>query len=108
MCELPECTTRARVSIGGGIFPRWNHDGTELYYLTRVGELMCVPVTRRPLTLGEATPLFRVPFSPFETVVSLYDVHPDGQRFLFLLPDTTAPATMQVILNWQELLPPAR
>ena len=33
-----------------------------------------------------------------------FDVAPDGQRFLMVVPSTDAPQPVNVILNWQSLL----
>ena len=37
---------------------------------------------------------------------NLYDVAPDGQRFLITLPTSDVPQPITVILNWRSLLAP--
>jgi hypothetical protein len=65
----------------------WRGDGRELYYWGE-GELVAVPITMPPLggmpAPGRSTVLFR---APYEIGVStMYDVSPDGQRFVIARP----------------------
>jgi len=67
-----------RISTAGGLEPRWNRSGTELYY--RVGEaLMAVgfdPASGQPL--GPPQPVATGPFG------TAYDLVPDGTSFIVL------------------------
>lgn len=88
-----------QISAGGGIFPRWRHDGTEIFYLAPDNKLMAAAVNGEgsSFEVGAVKPLF-------EARVSLeyrypYDVSPDGQRFLInTTPQRTAPVI--VVVNW--------
>jgi hypothetical protein len=102
--RLPPCQvfqTRAesssgRLSIGGGISPRWGRDGRELYYDGQRG-IMAVDVETEPvLRVGTPKLVFEGHF-PWHG----YDVTADG-RFLVRRPRETVegPLELKVILNW--------
>ena len=90
-----------RVSINGGLWPRWARDGKELYFMER-GRLMAVTVR----TSGEfeaGTPI--VLFQPSAGLVD-YDVAADG-RFLVNLGKAGFNATrLNVVMNWEAGLKP--
>jgi serine/threonine protein kinase/Tol biopolymer transport system component len=102
--SFPEARGRWQVSTGGGEQPRWRGDGKELLYLSSDGKMMAAPVTiganfdvGRPVELFQTTP--RQPVSFNDQVV--YDVRPDGQRFLILTQMKQAEsAPMSIVLNW--------
>ena len=91
---------------------RWRRDGREMFYIAADRKLMSVAVhpISGSLELGTPRPLFTIPVtltssgSPYT-----YDVMPDGQRFLTIVPagDATLPP-LTVILNWQAALSTAR
>jgi Tol biopolymer transport system component len=100
---------RWQISTEGGTRPLWNKNGREIFYFLPPGIMMSVPVetgvsfkdgTPRVLFKGEyLTPQDRTPYS----------VTPDGQRFLMIKdasakPGSTAPAQINVVLNWTEEL----
>ncbi|MEQ1910336.1 MAG: hypothetical protein ABMA15_16055 [Vicinamibacterales bacterium] len=67
---------------------------------------MAVSVSMTPtLSVGTPQKLFRTPIDPAGAMTySQFDVSPDGQRFLMVVPSTDAPQPVNVILNWQSLL----
>jgi hypothetical protein len=73
------------ISSGGGVHPVWRSDGRELYYW-RDGALVAVPlgaaVGGAPPAPGEQTVLFRAPYNV--GVNTMYDVSPDGERFVIV------------------------
>jgi eukaryotic-like serine/threonine-protein kinase len=78
------------VSLGGGIHPVWRGDGRELYYwnneallAVRLGESR----NGAPPTIETRTLLFRAPYPG--GVSTMYDVSPDGQRFVIVRPRET-------------------
>ncbi len=94
---------RLQVSQGGEE-PIWSRDGRELFY--RNGQKwMVAAATLKPEFKAETPrPLFE---GPYLNVPGMsYDVHPDGKRFLLLLPaGTETPVTqLHVVLNWFEEL----
>jgi Tol biopolymer transport system component len=93
-----------QVSSNGGSTPRWRADGKELYYRSADGKLMAVPVrtTGDSFELGPAKSLFEI---AAPTSGPYYDVAPDGQRFLVLMPaGRSSRQALTVVLNWQALL----
>jgi Tol biopolymer transport system component len=104
--SFPAPGSRRQVSLAGGVQPRWRRDGAELFYLGSDQTLMAVPVTATEGTfeVGRPRPLFRTRIIPqgsqslwFDT---LYDVTPDGQRFLILGPPDEPGPPITVVLNW--------
>jgi serine/threonine protein kinase/Tol biopolymer transport system component len=91
------------VSFGGGREPRWNGDGTELFFVSQDGYLMAAGMELgKPVAAGP-TRLF--PFGGGGLTASRngYDVARDGQRFLIATPGPrNAPIT--VVLNWWVML----
>jgi len=89
-----------QVSTGGGTFPRWRRDGTEIFYLAPDKKLMMAAVNGKSgsFEVGAVKPLFQTHAtgSRYE-----YDVTADGQRFLInTAPEQTASAPVTVVLNW--------
>ena len=87
--------------------PLWGPDGQELFYKDLTTEsLMAVSVETEPTFRASALePLFDLPARLGGGVQ--YDVAPDGQRFLFVVPedDGSVAPEINVVLNWhQELL----
>jgi dipeptidyl aminopeptidase/acylaminoacyl peptidase len=94
---------RTTVSPDGGIQPRWSRDGKELFYLTRARDrMMVVPVdTQGAFKAGAARELFRLDVA--DALGHLYDVTPDGRRFLVneRVGERVVPLT--VVLNWTSI-----
>ena len=88
------------VSDGGGFAPRWRGDGKELLYLKADGSVMSVEMktAARP-TPGPPKRLFTAP-----GVFPDWGVTQNGTRLLFAVP-TGPPPPLQIIENWQALLP---
>jgi len=94
------------VSSGGGTEPRWSRDGRELFFFAGQS-LMAVPVRLTPtFSLGTAVKLFDAPIpSGYTNESDLWQVAPDGQRFLFLPmagPQQAPP--LEVVVNWPALI----
>ena len=104
--SFPGGGQKRKISTGGGSRPVWRPDGGELFYLSPDGDLMAATIVNIPaFTAGVPHKLFRTPLDPTTTMVAtVYDVHPDGQRFIMLAPVSDAPQPVNVILNWQSLL----
>ncbi|HKE22664.1 MAG TPA: protein kinase [Bryobacteraceae bacterium] len=104
--SFPIAGNRRQVSVGGGMQPRWRRDGSELFYLAPDQMLMAVPVTSQSgyFDAGRATPLFRTRLVPTGSQIAgidaMYDVTPDGQRFLINGPPADPGPPMTVVLNW--------
>jgi Tol biopolymer transport system component len=71
----------------------WRGDGKELYYMTRDWEVMAVDITTSPtLKAGAPRKLFQLPGPLPGNPLQWKNVSPDGQRFIFAMPSTGAPA----------------
>ncbi|MFI4942267.1 MAG: protein kinase [Burkholderiales bacterium] len=104
VATFPRTDSRWRVSAGGGHQPRWNRDGSELFYIAPDRRMMSVRV--RDGSSGfhwdAPVPLFQTAIAdlgPFRGCWG-YAVAPDG-RFLVLTrrPQGASPAV--AILNWK-------
>ena len=101
--SYPAGTNRIPISSGGGVMPRWSHDGKELFYVT--GDAI-VSVGIAPngsfgagRKLFDASNYFINRFNQFNS----YDVSPDGTRFLMIQRDpASVPRQLNVILNWTD------
>lgn len=91
-----------QVSTAGGTIPRWRQDGKELYYIAENGDLDAVPIlSGSTFSYGAPIPLFRLPSSSYVDD-TIYDVSPDGQRFLVSTPQgEVPPSSIRMVLNWQ-------
>jgi Tol biopolymer transport system component len=98
---FPKARAVSQVSNQGGVSPNWRRDGKELYYLAADGKLMAVTVKANAAGLDFDPPraLFPLPVD----MVS-FDVAPDGQRILALLPPEAEKegSELTVLLNWRE------
>jgi Tol biopolymer transport system component len=96
---------RWMVSKGGGL-PRWRSDSGELFYMTQDGRMMATSIrlgNDGGVESGPPQPLFQT--RPVPKTWNLYDVSPDGQRFLVNLPlEWTSAAPITVVTNWTEKL----
>jgi Tol biopolymer transport system component len=97
---------RRQVSVGGGTGPRWRRDGKELFYISADNRtIMSVPIESiAPFKAGLPSRLFTIgtePASRDRGRNPVYDVMPDGQRFLVSVgagePESSR---MTVVLNW--------
>jgi hypothetical protein len=92
------------VSTNGGNFPRWRPDGNEIFYLSPIPNqtLMVAAVSRQgeAFSVGVVAPLF--PLRPSGTLGSVYQVSPDGKRFLVNMAPLVeaAPTPITVVVNW--------
>jgi Tol biopolymer transport system component len=91
---------KVQVSIGGGRWPRWRRDRSELFYIAPDNRLMVVPIawTGGRFDAAPPRPLFTL------RAEGGYEVSADGQRFLVTAVVSEA-SPITVILNWK---PPAR
>jgi serine/threonine-protein kinase len=99
---FPGAGGKQTVSAGGGSTPRWSRSG-ELFYRNRE-KLVAVEVKTTPtLQLGQPKVLFEK--GSGESTAQLYDVSPDGKRFVMLLDKTRQepqPGQLTIVLNWFE------
>lgn len=104
---FPATGPKWQISSAGGRFPRWSHDGRELFYVAADQKLMAVTVkpgggSAPSFEAGAPQPLFDILSIPTAFRFS-YQPAADGRRFLVDVPSgggagITTPITM--ILNW--------
>jgi len=87
--------------------PIWRADGRELFYVAPDNTIMSVDVREDKTTVefGTPRPLFqaRIAIVPARQPSWMWDVAPDGQRFLFILDkDDNAPVTL--VTNWRSVM----
>jgi Tol biopolymer transport system component len=80
---FPDSDAQWQISAGGGIQPRWSHDGKELYYIAPDGKLMATGITVRNGAIEPGTPkaLFQTRIAGGGTQAYMkpqYDVSSDG------------------------------
>ncbi|HSE63995.1 MAG TPA: protein kinase [Thermoanaerobaculia bacterium] len=102
---------KVQASNDGGFEPAWSRDGNELFY--RNGpKMMAVAVRPGPSgTVGKPVQVFERPglYSEANLERRLYDVAPDGRRFVMLraIPDESPPQ-LRVLTAWTELARPPK
>ena len=107
--RFPSGGQRRRVSTAGGVKALWSPDGKAIFY-ARGNALMIVPVEMEPtFTTGTPSVLFQTDTSLEPGNQGLQDIHPDGRRFLALIPEASAEelvaqSHLVFVQNWfQEL-----
>jgi serine/threonine-protein kinase len=92
--SFPDLAVKRQISINGGRAPRWDPQGGSLYYLEG-DRLMAVPMSSSSgLRLGTGQLLFQTP-------ARVFDVSPDGRRFILVLPNPAlVPPGIHVVVDW--------
>ena len=98
-----------QITQNGGVYPLWSRDGNELFYrrpiFGRANEARLVGVeviTDTPFAVG---PEQELPIADFFTAGRDYDITPDGERFVVVLPsEESSQPQINVVLNWFEEL----
>jgi Tol biopolymer transport system component len=102
--SFPMPAGRWQVSTAGGSWPRWRRDGRELFYLAPDNRLMAADVHGQgsSFQVGTVPALFQT--QARTNVRYMYDVSPDGQRFLIntLVEQAVQPITL--VVNWTAAL----
>jgi hypothetical protein len=104
VAQFPALGGKRLVSIGGGNNSRWRADGNELYYTTRLGDLMAVRLTAHESVIDLGTP--QKLFGGLPVRGPLYDASADGQQFIVVQEDEqSAPVPpLTVTQNWTAAL----
>ena len=109
---FPQAIQKWQITIDGGIAPRWRADGKELFYVAPDGTLMGVPIgvsaDGKTLQPGKPVPLIseRIVVGGYLGAEKpRYDLTPNGQRFLMLVPSEEALHPFTVIFNWRPEVP---
>jgi Tol biopolymer transport system component len=108
VAPLESAGERTRVSADGAAAVRWSRDGREIFFVTPGGVFVSVPVRTRPaLEVGRPGVLFQIseklarPGGASHAWQG-FDVSPDGQRFLAIVPEVIAEEQpLTVVTNWR-------
>jgi Tol biopolymer transport system component len=94
---------RVRISTAGGVLPRWRRDGRELFYLSPDLQLMVASVagSGTRFRVDRVAPLFSLNPKPVGWV---YDVMPDGQRFLVNSLGDEGRRPLALVTDWRASL----
>ncbi len=97
----PGLAGRWQISTTGGAGPRWSHDGKELFFVSK-NEMMAVPIREAPtFSPGQPRSLFKIDRPAASEWSDIYDVSPDGKRFVVLTGQKAATTPrLDVILNF--------
>ena len=108
--SLPRSGGRWQVSLDGGTEPAWSPTGTELFYRNGADQLVAASVaTGSAFAVHARHALFSTAPYAHDFNRALYDVGPDGQRFLMVkilagsppLPDLGgSEEQLMLVLNW--------
>jgi Tol biopolymer transport system component len=101
--SFPKGDFKLQVTSTGGFTPRWNDEGTELFYVAADGMLMAVRVATAgsALVIDAPRQLFRARLAQLSVAQPRYSRSKDG-RFLLRLAVTEPQIT--VVVNWFEQL----
>ena len=94
----PKDRGKWQISSDGGNGARWRKDGKELYYAQPDGKIMAVEIAANATAVQAGPP--KVLFSTLGST-PVYEVTPDGQRFLVAEPEKNSEPPFTVLLNWQ-------
>jgi Tol biopolymer transport system component len=99
---FPPSAGERRVSINGGMLPRWRGDGKEMFFVSLDGDLMAVDIKLgNAVSTGTPHKLFRFDgMDGYEVNRNGYDVAKNGQRFLIVSPVGELNSPITVVLNW--------
>ena len=102
---FPEVDTGlTAISVDGGVMPLWAPDGSAIYYVTSANQMVEARVTTEPsfrVTGREA--LFTIEpdlLIPQGEQYTLYDITPDGERFIMMGLMEAEDAEVILITNW--------
>lgn len=104
---FPKPVSKFQISTDGGISPRWQRDGKEIFYLSPDNVLMAVSVRITDKTVDASRPVALFNAGPGPSGLAgygtrqQYDVTADGQRFLVNTNITqTNENPVTVVWNW--------
>jgi len=98
---FPDLAGKWRVSTSGGNWPRWSHDGKEIFFLSADStQLMAAHVDgqRTQFIVGKIETLFEASWRLGARYP--YDVSPDGRIFAATQVEQPTPTPITVVVNW--------
>jgi eukaryotic-like serine/threonine-protein kinase len=106
----PPAGGKWQVSTKGGVSPRWNANGKELFYVAPDSTVMAVDVGGDAVfQFGTPKPLFKPKgIVPQAEQAAYWDASSDGKKFVFSASPSASvaapPPRFTVVLNWPSLL----
>jgi eukaryotic-like serine/threonine-protein kinase len=102
--DFPRRTKKVQISTGGGDQALWEHNGKELFYLSRDQNLMVVDVERRGgFKAGVPRVVFHAPI-PYGGILGSrisYAISPDRKRILLnVVQEARAQQSATAVVNW--------
>ena len=93
-----------QVSPSGGCYPRWRHDGKELFYLSADNKIVAAEVRAdgSSFAIGAVNPLFET--RVYRSMFGGFDVAPDGQRFIICYEPGQPNVAITLVENWDAAL----
>jgi dipeptidyl aminopeptidase/acylaminoacyl peptidase len=105
--RFPPTGERWQLSTQGGVQPRWNSTGRELFYLDSDGQVMVVAIPDGDAAKAQAPqPLFDLRLEP-STAFDQFAPIDQGKRFIVrraLRPGGADTGQVHVIVNWPEIV----
>jgi Tol biopolymer transport system component len=105
---FPKAVSRTQISTAGGTRPRWRGDGKEIFFTSLVQEMMAVDMS----VSSDGSLKAGLPHKLFTVIPGgVWDVTPDGQRFLINSRAQTSQATvtpLTVVVNWDRRSAPGK
>jgi Tol biopolymer transport system component/tRNA A-37 threonylcarbamoyl transferase component Bud32 len=105
--RFPALGDKRIVSADGAGWPRWSHDGRELFYVSAAGDLLAATVRTTNARLQIAPPGLLFPLrarAPVRLDAYAYDVLPDGRFVVNRLLADPGTSAITVVLNWTTAL----
>ena len=104
VASFPGGRDRQRISPGGGVHPRWQGDGSRLFYDSRSFVMsVAMEVDSSGLQIGVSEVAIEPRIMFLSDSRNHYAVTPDGERLLLRRPSLDPPPTT-IITNWTSLL----
>jgi dipeptidyl aminopeptidase/acylaminoacyl peptidase len=99
--SFPSRNIKLRVSTAGGSWPRWSHNGKELFFIADNTKMMSAEVTTdgSKLSIGTVRMLFEARWPQGARYV--YDVAPNGNIFGAIRLEPPAASPITLVVNWR-------
>ena len=100
---FPGPGSRYQISTNGGADVSLRRDGKEIFYISPDHKMMAAAVHEQGTSLEVSVPRALFDIYPY-SLTPIYDVTPDGQRFIINTFDEQSPSPITMVSNWPALL----
>jgi eukaryotic-like serine/threonine-protein kinase len=95
-----------QISADGGTEPKWSPSGDEIFFISPDNRVMSAEIRKTENSVAATRINALFPISWSSNSVSVYDVAPDGSKFLVLsVGEQRRAEPLTIVSNWQALLP---